>query len=386
MNSRILLFLMTLLLVPVLTYFVILFARGYRPGINRAGNAVLQPTGILAANSLPEGAQLYINGLFKSATNTNLNLTPGAYEIEIKKESYYPWKKTLQIKPEEVTRAAAVLFPTIPALKAITTTGASLPTLSPDGTKIVYVQSLNKLSNVYIYDLNDSPIGILNRDPRLAFTLNTKIKGLGWSPDSKQVMAQASTSAYLGDANQAVAPILVASPSSQLATWARVVKTREDLKLAALPLPLRETLASSAANLVWSPKENKVMYTATASGMLAPNLVRPLPGSSTQPQERTLVPGSIYVYDLEEDRNFKVGQVDSKVKLSWFPTSWHLVRLEKNTVTIFEYDGGNPTVVYAGPMDYSYAFPYPTSRQLLILTNLDPTVSADLNLYAVSLR
>ena len=366
-----------------MTYFVILFARGYRP---IPGQTTLQSTGILAATSLPEGAQLYINGQFKSATNTNLNLTPGSYQIEIKKESFIPWKKTLEIKPEEVTRASAVLFPTIPALKAITTTGASLPSLSPDGTKVAFIQSQNKLSNIYIYDLNDSPLGILNRDPHLITNLTTKVAQLIWSPDSKQIMVQASASAFLVDLNSASTLTQVASPSGQLTSWAEVVQAREDLKLATLPPQLHPILASSAANLVWSPKENKVMYTATSSATIAANLIHPLPGSSTQSQDRHLTPGNIYVYDVEEDRNFKIGPVDPTIRWSWLPTSNHLIKLQKDQITIVEYDGGNPTVVYAGPMENGYAFPYPSSKQLLILTNLNPALAAVTNLYAVSLR
>ncbi len=383
MRQRILLFLATLILVPLLTYSVILFARGYRP--SPSGGGSLQPTGILAANSLPEGAQLYINSRFKSATNTNLNLPPGSYEIEIKKDTYFPWKKTVEIKAEEVTRASAILFPTIPALKAITTTGASSPTLSPDGTKIAFIQTSNNLSNIYILDLNDSPLGILNRDPKQIATL-INVSTITWSPDSKQIVLSASSAAYLVDINNPsqqttnVSARLVAL----LRDWEQTRSTREAQKFSTLPMPVQVTLATSAANLVWSPKENKVMYTATSSATIADNLIRPLPGSSTQAQSRHTTPGNIYVYDTEEDRNFKISSASAK--LAWFPTSNHLVELQQSKVTVLEYDGGNPTVVYMGPMENGYAFPYPSSRQLLILANLNPTISKLSNLYAVSLR
>lgn len=386
MNSRILLFLMTLLLVPLLTYFVILFARGYRPGLNSSGQTSLQATGILAATSLPEGAQLYINGEFKSATNTNLNLPPGRYEIEIKKDTYYPWKKTLEVKPEEVTRASAVLFPTVPALKSITTTGAAMPTLSPDGTKVAFIQAVNNRVSLFVLDLSDSPLGILNRDPRLLSTQNSPLQTLSWSPDSKQILAQASASALLVDLNSSNTPAAVASPSGLLANWKVIYQTRERQKFEALPVSLQSILATSAANLVWSPREDKLMYTATASATIVPNLVRPLPGSSTQSEERNITPNTTYIYDLEEDRNFKISVASPSAKLSWFPTSNHLVQVEKGKVIVLEYDGTNSTVVYSGPMENGYAFPYPSSRQLLILANLNPTISKFPNLYAVSLR
>ncbi|MDO8487705.1 MAG: PEGA domain-containing protein [bacterium] len=381
-----------------MTYFVILFARGYRP--NRDSGGSLQPTGILAATSFPDGAQLYINSQFRSATNSNVNLTPGTYEVEIKKDTYFPWKKTVEIKPEEVSRTQAVLFPTVPSLRAITTAGADLPTLSPDGTKVVFIQTqTNRTTAVFLLDLTDSPLGILNRDPKLLSSLSTKISGLKWSPDSKQVVLSASNSSYIVDvsAGNPQPTNITTDLPSLLAGWEKIQQTRESLKFAALPKSLQEILASSAAGLVWSPKETKVMYTATASATISDNLVRQLPGSSTQTQQRNLKPGNVYVYDLEEDRNFAIGSVKFEIRkgnfeiiephrLSWFPTSAHFIKVDQGAVTITEYDTQNPTVVYSGPMEDGYALPYPSGRQLLILSNLNPTLSKIANLYAVSLR
>jgi hypothetical protein len=128
------------------------------------------------------------------------------------------------------------------------------------------------------------------------------------------------------------------------------------------------------------------MYTATASASLPDNLLeKPLPGSSTQPQARTLAPNSLYVYDLEEDRNFLI-QAPVTSTFSWFPTSTHLVQLDANKITILEYDNQNPVVVYAGPLAAKFAAPYSSGRQLAILTNLNPTGSILANLYALSLK
>lgn len=385
MRSRILLFVATLVLVPVLTYFVILFARGYRPSTGNGGS--LQPTGILAATSFPDGAQLYINSQFKSATNSNINLPPGLYEVEIKKDTYFPWKKTVEIKPEEVTRTSAVLFPTVPSLKAITTEGADLPTLSPDGTKVVFTQTLSSgATGVFLLDLTDSPLGILNRDPRQLSTINAALSEVSWSPDSKQVVLTASPSSYLVDVNNPNQQLTNVTSILQtiLDDWQETRRVREEQKFITLPKQMQDILATSAANLVWSPKETKVMYTATASATIPDDLIKPLPGSSTQSQNRQIEPGKEYVYDVEEDRNFEIGLPEDK--LSWFPTSSHFIKVEKGAVTIMEYDTQNPTIVYSGPMEDGYALPYPSGRQLLILTNLNPTISKVANLYAVSLR
>lgn len=334
MRTRILLFLLGLVLVPSLTYLVILFARGYRPNF---ANRELRPTGILVATSLPNGAQVLVNNQLKSATDTSLNLDPGTYQVEIKKQGFSPWTKTLQIEAEIVTRATTTLFPAVPSLKAITSSGAANPILSPDGTKVVFTSGKKS----YLLDLSESPLGLINREAREIATTSA-----AWTIPTAEQLAKTAA-----------------------------------LRANVLHPAMLEVLATAAANLLWSPKENKLLYTATTSATIPNDLIKPLPGSSTQIQSRTLVGGETYVYDLEEDRNFKVPS-----SVSWFPDSSHLVLVEKSKVTILEYDGQNATIVYAGPMENGFAFTYPSGKQLLILTNLNPTTTSSPNLYAVSLR
>ena len=327
-RTRILLFVTSIILVPLVTYFVILFARGYRLNWQRKQ---LSPTGLLVATSVPDGAQIYINGQLSSATNTTINLAPATYKVEIKKDGFSPWSKLLKVEAEIVTRATATLFPSVPSFKAITTGGAANPILSQDSTKITFTSG----KKTYLLDLSESPLGLINRDARE-----------------------------------------IASTSSAWKTPTKIDPTPT------LSQTMQDILATAAGQLLWSPKENKLLYTATASASIPDDLIRPLPGSSTQPQSRALVEGVTYVYDLEEDRNFTV-----PAGVSWFPDSAHLLLAEKGKVTIFEYDGQNATVVYAGPMENSFAFPYPSGKQLLILANLSSNSKTSVpNLYAVSLR
>jgi len=67
------------------TLIAIQFAKGYR--FSRQG--ILQGTGLLAANSFPNGAQVYVNGKLSTATDNTLNLDPGEYDVEIKKDGIY---------------------------------------------------------------------------------------------------------------------------------------------------------------------------------------------------------------------------------------------------------------------------------------------------------
>lgn len=283
------------------------------------------------ATSSPDGAQIHLNGQLSSATNTTINLPPATYKVEIKKDGFSPWTKILRVEAEIVTRAAVTLFPSVPSFKAITTAGAANPVLSPDGTKVIF----SNASKYYLLDLSESPLGLINRDAREIISTSS-----AWKTPTK------------------IDP------------------------LPTLPQIMQDILATAAGSLVWSPKENKLLYTATASAMIPDNLIKPLPGSSTQPQSRAIAEGQTYVYDLEEDRNFSV-----PTGVTWFPDSAHLLLTEKGKVTIMEYDGQNPTIVYAGPMENSFAFPYPSGKQLLILANLSANSKTSVpNLYAVSLR
>lgn len=408
-KTRILLFLLTLIIVPTLTYLVVLFARGYRISPTQGGQ--ISPTGLLVATSDPNGAQLFVNGELKSATNTTLNLPPGDYTVEIKKEGFSPWKKVLHLEAEIVTRADATLFPSVPSLRAVTSSGGSTPYLSPDGGKLAFILFSDRQSKVYTTDLSESPLGQISRESRLLTTLPGQPL-LTWDPDSRQLLATSTDSATLIDIANSQKTTPIASPSGLLTTWLNTQKLRDAQKLTVLPVPLQALLASSAANLVWSPNDKKLMYIATDSATLAQNYKRPLPGSNTQPQSRTLEAGKIYIYDLEEDRNYFIGQAvlpsptptnNPKAKtaitpsptipfalplsnLSWFPSSNHVVRVESDQITIMEYDGQNPTVVYAGPMSQALAIPYPSGKNMLLLTNLNPTTSTLPNFYALSLK
>ena len=124
------------------------------------------------------------------------------------------------------------------------------------------------------------------------------------------------------------------------------------------------------------------MYTATASAKIPENLVTPLPGSNSTDQVRNLEIGKRYVYDSEEDRNYKIDLGNWK----WFSDSNHLLKVEAQKIIIAEFDGTNPTIVYSGPMESDFAAVYPNSKYILILTNLGQTSPAIPNLYAISLR
>lgn len=428
---RVILFLLTTFFVLGAGYLLILFARGHRFDTK---TLTFRPEGLFVITSSPDGAKVLIDGKLESATNTQNNLPPGTYEIVLEKDGYIPWKKTITIKAEEVTKIDAQLFPAAPSLSALTFAGATNPVLSDDGTKIAYgVPASDKANServgIFILDLGDLPIGF-SRDPRRITNADPTNLSWAWSPDSRQLLVKSTQGYFLLESGTfstlSTLSILSASALSEtLAEWQEEQDKKYQEKLKDIPKDLQNLL--SQTKVMFSPDKKKILYTASQDFQIPEGLISPLPGSSTQKEERKAKKGNTYVYDLKEDRNFLVfsgnlpevkslleeasaaantktssttqksptaragaslitRHISPITSVRWFPTSNHIVLSEEGKITIIDYDGTNPQTIYAGPYIAPYAIPFPNTTRLLILTNLGAGDNAVGNLYAISLR
>ena len=300
------------------TYVVIQLAKGYRPTVN--GN--LQGTGLLAANSIPNGAQVYLNGKLVTATDTTLNLEPGEYVIEIKKDGFSTWKKVLKIEKELVTQTNVVLFPAVPGLTPLTYTGAINVSPSPDGQKLVFYvasASAQTKNGLYVLDLTDSLLS-LQRGPRQisqeARGFDLSLANMIWSPDSSQILLSFEGKNVILDPNKMNAPTELQDVSYKLprlfSEWEEELYKRERTSLAKFPNEIQQIATESAINVYFSPDQERMVYTATISATLPDNMLPSVPAANSQSQERTLQAGGVYVFDRKEDRNFRVGTDDLK--------------------------------------------------------------------------
>ena len=425
-----------IILVVSATFFAVKFAQGYRIDFS---SKTLKPTGLLVATSTPPGAQVFVDGRLKTATNNTLSLSPGQYEVEIKKGGFLPWKKRLTIEKELVTQTEAFLFPQVPDLKPLTFYEAQNPRLSPDGTRIIYaipladseakerpteLRQLANESGLWIMELTDLFFNI-DREPRQIVQSQLRGKDFsqanyGWSPNAKQVWVEFSSGEkYLLDPNvlnTAVSLTNVAVGwSITVADWEKETKLREEVKLRRVPEKLQAILASNSAELNFSPDGTKILYEATASAEIPEHLIPPVLAASTQKEDREIKPGNFYVYDLKEDKNFLIPliplPVPSSTKapvrksqsppsisapiplltphfspISWFPTSRHLYWIDGDKVVSCEYDGTNLSAIYSGPFEKPFVFAAPGANKLVILTQINFDLETKFNLYAVSLR
>ena len=398
-RKRIIIFLTLIIGIAAIAYFLTKLASGYRLDFTSKS---LRPTGLLVANSFPNQATVVVNGkAVKSKTATTLNLTPGEYQIEIKKEGFSSWQKKLLIEKELVVKTDAYLFPTYPELKPLTFTGAANPVISPVGKKVVFaVESDNEKAGLWVLDLSERPLGLAREAHQI---IQSAPKGRNfaqgeyqWSPDSKQILITLTKettkiepieenflldASVLNDNTKLVD--ITEQKEALLKRWQNEEKILQQDKISRLPEELVNILDKATKDLVFPPDETKILYTATASASIPKELIPPLPGASTQPEERDLQPGKTYVYDLKEDRNFAI-DIPEETKVSWFPTSKHLFLVQNDKISIREYDNTNQVNVYSGPFENSFAFTFPSGNRLLILTSLSKDTPQ--NLYAITLR
>lgn len=384
----------TVLLILTVSFAIISYGRGYRLDVTKKS---VRPTGLMVAASEPTGAQVFIDGKIAGATNSTLNLSPGWYQVRILKEGYQPWEKRLRVQGEVVSKADAFLLPANPSLSAITMNGAAQPLLSPDGGKLAYLvpngtDELEDKAGVWTLDLVDKPLG-LNRDAKQIVKANAlgipiAKAMLQWSPDSKQILVTAASGrpAYLLDSDKLnIGPQL--APDSQAITkkWKIAESTKEKEKLSTLNPDLVGTMSRAGRVINFSPDETKILYEATASATI-PTMIKPaLIGTNPTEEDRNLKPGSTYIYDIKEDRNYIIKDINVSSS-HWLPTSRHLLLVAKEKIEVLEFDGTNRRIVYAGPFWDSFAVPWTSPTKIVILTSLNPAAGSLANLYTVNLR
>ena len=396
---RVIFFIITLIVVGSVGLFVSYFARGYRLDLK---TLKFQPNGILVLRSEPDGASVYINGDLKTASNANISLPPGTYDVEIRKDGYFSWYKRLVIEKEIVTQATASLFKNVPSLSPATSAGAVNPVMSEDGGKIAYSVVPGKgvgvdKSGLWVLDTFSLPLGF-GAGPKRITDGDMTGASYVFSPDGRQLLLSLTNSNFLIDTGSFTAQnqrVNIASKMDEtLAQWKADRELENQNLIRNLPPELSDILTRKSLSFVFSPDGGMILYTASSSGTLPEGLVRPLPGASTQRQERIVQTGRTYIYDIKEDRNFlitdqavTINNTDNpeEAAVRWMSSSRHLLFAQNGQVMIMDYDGTNRQVVYSGSYFTPSAFPFSNTTKLLILTNLGAP-AATANLYTLTVK
>lgn len=416
---------------------VIAYARGYR--LNPQEGTITS-TGILSINSSPKAAKILLNGVLEGATDTNLTLPFGTYTVEVQKEGYTSWKKTVSLKGEIVMSLNANLFSKNPSLTPLTNLGVARAIAVGTTDRILLVTESGDVEKdgMYLFEPSSQPLTIfpplklLILKSLLPENIDMTTAEVVFDPTFKRAMVTMSdiedetTRSYLISLDEQNLELFDVSDSKEdiVMAW-QAESNREMLKvLETLPKAMHKVATDSFSLISLSPDEKKLLYVAKTDATIPLIIDPPLIGASQTGEKRAISKGHVYVYDKKEDKNFEVplstvfeipadkptpipvansdtlsgtptptpAQVvhpelekELRQQVMWYPTSDYLVIKEKTQITTIQYDGGNKATVYAGPFEPEY-FGVSGDANLMVVINLNPKVNPLGDLYSVGIR
>jgi len=364
-------------------YLAVTYAKGYRLDFKTLR---IVSKGILVVKTDPTGAQVFVNKDLIGASDSNFSLSPETYDVEIRKNGFINWYKRLTIEKETVTEVKADLFKSAPSFAPITQDGVTQPVSSDNFSQIAYTNN----QGLWILENINFPIGFA-KDPRQVTDGDLTQASWQFSPDGRELLLDTSGGSFLLDTGKLTPQTQRVNISSKkntiLESWTKEKEVKIQAQTRNLPPELQDLLQRKVRQIIFSPDETKILYTASASGTLSPDLIKPIPGASTQKEDRNIKIDHTYVYDIKEDRNFLIDTTDNweKRTLFWLPNSRNLVLGDEGRITIMDYDGTNGQVVFSGGYTPPYVFPYLNGEKLIILTNLGAD-SQTPNLYSISIK
>lgn len=116
-SRRTVLFIVVFLVFAAAAPTAVFYSQGYRLDISPAeGKVEITQTGALYFKIWPKNAGIYLDGALKDKTDFIFgsaligNLLPQKYIVEVKKEGYFPWSKSLELTEKRVTEAKNIIL------------------------------------------------------------------------------------------------------------------------------------------------------------------------------------------------------------------------------------------------------------------------------------
>ena len=170
-------------------------------------------------------------------------------------------------------------------------------------------------------------------------------------------------------------PFDVTTSQASLSTAWKEERELEAVKiLEALPKDMRAIASDSFRIVSFAPDKTKFLYEVTTKEVLPPIITPPLISANQEKEERNLIPGEFYIYDIKEDKNFHlnikdedfldksnfrpegdqplVDNIENYIK--WYPDSQHVVLNEQTQTSVMAYDNSNKQVIYSGPHEQNF--------------------------------
>lgn len=190
-RTRTILFFASFFLFLLVTPYVILYSQGYRIDLKERR---ITKTGAFYFKISPKGGDIFINGKLKKKTdflfNSALveNLLPRKYEVEIRKNGFYPWKKNLEVLPGLVTEAKNIYL--IPKEVNFEILAKNVEKFFPSasGRKIILKETDDNGWYLEIYDTEKKVKGYLISKTGISEEPDIELLDVMWSDDEKGVI------------------------------------------------------------------------------------------------------------------------------------------------------------------------------------------------------
>lgn len=376
MSRKFIFTILTLVAIGAIAGLAVFMAKGYRFSPEKG---TFSGTGIISITSVPDQASVFLDDHLTTATNANINsLVPKTYSVKIVKEGFIPWEKKIEVKTGLVAEVKARLFPAIPTIYPLTYNGVEKEILSPDGQKLAYIVPGNsKKSGIWVWTMSDRPIAFArgaepHQIAQIESGLDYSQATLSWSPDSSQVLVTLPDRTLLLEDNgiNETPRDITAILEPTLASWEEEVKTKEQVRLLAIKdLNLRK-VASSSATLKWAPDETKFLFA----------------DEKESEEEEELVEEGKITFKVADIVDKKTYELPATHFAFWLPDSLHVVLVDKDKISVVEFDGFNQAIVYAGTFDPLSVYVWPDSSRLMIVSTFPIPTALLPNLLGINLK
>ncbi len=366
-----------------LTTVLYLYTSGYRLGRDKDADIDFRQTGMIGAKSIPDGANVYINDVLRTATDDTIaGLDPGTYTLRIARNGFVTWEKQVEVFAELVTDITAVLVSQSPRLEPLTNTGARGPEISQSLGKLAYFSKDTKEPGIWVIPLTNSGVSLFRSDAYKAIqdtptTIFSDGLSIEWSPDEQELLVQTVENVYyLVDLDTETAQS-TAAPDIVRQRWDdELLEKRVDF-LQRIDLPEEMVEIATSKDAMWAPDEKKFLYKVENGDTIeyrVYNMEKPLP-----------------VGEKVENLVFTTTKNDPQPHVTWYADSFHLILVEgdietekKGIVSLIRIDGSNKTEVYSNTMYSPKVFSAPGGEKLIFLTSFKSSEQTDL--YTIGIR
>ncbi len=170
---------------------VVLYTAGYRwnPGVAR-----LVQTGLLSMESVPSGAHVFVDGIQRSGVTPTLvkNVLPGLHTVDVRKNGYLPWSKTLSFASRETTFAEALLFADAPSGRLWTADPAT-SAADPASGRVATARAQGAWTELWTLEVGTGEERLVARLPTRADMVPE------WSADGSALRVHGTTAPFFGD-------------------------------------------------------------------------------------------------------------------------------------------------------------------------------------------